>query len=154
MMVTYALDTRTVTPHFPGIGRYVRSLAGALPAQLRDDENLLLLTADGGLDPAFAGAKRRPRVEAVSTQASPFSLRQQWAIPRLLRRHQAAGPCALLYHSPYYLMPYAATCPTVLTVYDIIALAYPQYCLRPGALALSPHDDARPKYQPAGHHHF
>jgi alpha-1,3-rhamnosyl/mannosyltransferase len=32
-----------------------------------------------------------------------------------------------LYHSPYYLMPYRPTIPTVVTLHDLIPLRYPQY---------------------------
>ena len=44
-MTTYVIDVRTVTPHFPGIGRYVANLAPALAAQLEVSERLLVLHA-------------------------------------------------------------------------------------------------------------
>jgi alpha-1,3-rhamnosyl/mannosyltransferase len=97
----YLLDTRAATPHFPGIGRYVRNLASRLPTLLTATESLTFLHAAG--------------------QASPFSLAQQWKIPAQIRQTGAS-----LYHSPYYLMPYRPGIPTVLTVYDIISLRYPQ----------------------------
>ena len=96
----FVLDTRPATAHFPGIGRYVRSLAEALPPLLAEDERLLLLTPSEG--------------------AGPFSLRQQWEIPLRLRRRRAA-----LYHSTYYLMPYFGLPPTLLTLYDLIPLRFP-----------------------------
>jgi hypothetical protein len=34
-MMDYVLDVRTITPHFPGIGRYVHNLACALPTSFR-----------------------------------------------------------------------------------------------------------------------
>jgi alpha-1,3-rhamnosyl/mannosyltransferase len=102
-MMTYLLDTRSATPHFPGIGRYVRNLAHSLPALLAEGEALMLLPTPG------------------QQAASPFSLAQQWQIPGLVRQSGA-----WLYHSPYYLMPYRPGTPTVLTVYDIISLRYPQ----------------------------
>ena len=40
----------------------------------------------------------------------------------ILRRSRAA-----LYHSAYYLMPYAPGVPSVVTCYDLIPLIYPQY---------------------------
>ena len=43
-MNQYVLDVRTVTPHFPGIGRYVSNLAIELAKQLGGDEILSLLT--------------------------------------------------------------------------------------------------------------
>jgi len=116
------LDARSATNHFPGIGRYVVNLARAMIPLLGQDERLVLLR-----DPAqpscwnlttLAGE----RVQVVDTPLSPFTLRQQWAIPRMLRRLGAD-----LYHSPYYLMPYRPGMPTVLTMYDLIPLLFPQH---------------------------
>ncbi len=109
----FVLDARPATAHFPGIGRYVRSLAAAMPSLLAEDEQLLLLVPPGG----EALAPILPRVEVA---ASPFSARQQWQIPLLLRRRGAS-----LYHSSYYLMPYLALPPTILTLYDLIPLRFP-----------------------------
>ncbi len=110
---TYVVDDRTASPHFPGIGRYVTSLTGALGAQLGADEQLLLLSD-----------------VLSSAPASPFSLRQQWSIPRLLRRIRTQAtervPTRVVYHSPYYLMPYRPGVPTVVTLHDLIPLLYPQ----------------------------
>lgn len=114
-MPTFVLDARTATPHFPGIGRYVRSLAQAMAPELRRGERLTLLTG--------AGRPFQVRgTEAVGVTASPFSLAQQWSIPVQLRRLDAA-----LYHSPYYLMPYRPGTRAVLTVYDLIPLRFPEH---------------------------
>jgi glycosyltransferase involved in cell wall biosynthesis len=112
-----ALDARTATDHFPGIGRYVVNLAHAL-VRVAFDLGLSLL-----YDPSAAATRLTlPNLPRVACAASPFSLRQQWVVPGQLRRMQAT-----LYHSPYYLMPYWAGVPTVLTCYDLIPLVYPQY---------------------------
>lgn len=114
-MPTFVLDARTATPHFPGIGRYVRSLAQAMAPELRRGERLAVLTG--------AGRPFQVRgTEAVPVTASPFSLAQQWSIPAQLRRLDAA-----LYHSPYYLMPYRPGTRAVLTVYDLIPLRFPEH---------------------------
>jgi alpha-1,3-rhamnosyl/mannosyltransferase len=114
-MPHFVLDARTATPHFPGIGRYVRSLAAAALPLLGRDERLTLL-----VDPQqplhLAGAT------SAHVASSPFSLGQQWRIPRA-----TAALDADLYHSPYYLMPYLPRAKTVLTVYDVIPLRYPQF---------------------------
>jgi alpha-1,3-rhamnosyl/mannosyltransferase len=114
----YVLDIRTISPHFPGIGRYVRNLARALPDQLSPDERLILLGSEGQIAD-LRSAIRQP-TGAVVCDASPFGLRQQWHIPRLLR-------CAALYHSPYYLMPYRTGRPTVMTFHDAIPLRFPAH---------------------------
>ena len=112
--IRFTLDARTAGAHFPGIGRYVRGLAGALPAQLRPDERLILLVDPAGGVSAFDIA----RVTAIPAPASPFGLSQQWRLPPALQN-------ADLYHSPYYLMPYRPGIPTVLTVYDLIPRLFP-----------------------------
>jgi alpha-1,3-rhamnosyl/mannosyltransferase len=119
-MTTYVLDARTVTPHFPGIGRYVANLAPALAAQLARDERLLVLHApEGGERLRGLGG---PQVQLEATDISPFALAQQMQLPRLLR---SAGEVSL-YHSTYYLMPYSLRLPTVLTFYDLIPLQHPK----------------------------
>jgi alpha-1,3-rhamnosyl/mannosyltransferase len=119
-MTTYVLDARTVTPHFPGIGRYVANLAPALAAQLEASERLLVLHAPEARERlgSLAGA----RVKLLATTISPFSMGQQMQLPRLLRE---AGDVDV-YHSTYYLMPYSMRLPTVLTFYDLIPLQHPK----------------------------
>jgi glycosyltransferase involved in cell wall biosynthesis len=58
----------------------------------------------------------------TATDLSPFTLRQQWDVPRLLHRRKAT-----LYHSPYYLMPYRSGVPALVTIHDLIPLLYPEY---------------------------
>ena len=123
-MTTYVLDARTVTPHFPGIGRYVASLAPALASQLEADERLLMLHAPEARD--RLGGLAGPQVRLLSTTISPFSLGQQMQLPRLLR--EAGG--VDLYHSTYYLMPYSMRLPTVLTFYDLIPVQHPEMVSR------------------------
>lgn len=117
------LDVRTATPHFPGIGRYVTNLAHAMSVQLQPAEILCLLGNPEQLG-KFSDIKS-PAVRLIPSLASPFGLEQQWRVPRLLRRQ--AGALPLLYHSPYYLMPYRPSAPTVLTHYDLIPLHFPLY---------------------------
>jgi glycosyltransferase involved in cell wall biosynthesis len=117
-MSHYVLDARTATPHFPGIGSYCASIAQALIPLLEEDERLSILV-DGAhpLDlPPHA------RAASIPLDISPFSLRQQWAIPRMLRQLDAD-----VYHSAYYLMPYRPGVPTLVTFYDLIPIRFPQY---------------------------
>lgn len=115
-MPHYVLDARTATPHFPGIGRYVRELAGALVPQLSAQERLTVLYAPGHA----LSLPAHPRVVQMPLAASPFSLRQQWQGPLLLRRLRAD-----LYHATYVLMPYWPGMCALLTVYDLVPLRRP-----------------------------
>lgn len=111
------LDARTATDHFPGIGRYVVNLARALKS-IAPDLDLTLLC-----DPnAPASRLTLPDLPTVACAVSPFSIKQQWIVPRQLRDINAT-----FYHSPYYLMPYRPGVPTVLTAHDLIPQVYPRY---------------------------
>ena len=111
------LDARTATDHFPGIGRYVVNLAQAL-ASLAPDLGLTLLH-----DPSAKATRLSlPDVPRIACSASPFSIQQQWTVPRVLRQARAK-----LYHSPYYLMPYLPGVPSLVTCHDVIPLLYPEY---------------------------
>jgi len=111
------LDARTATDHFPGIGRYVVNLASSL-AQVAPDLDFTLLINSS----ASTARLTLPNVSRLSCAASPFSIQQQWRVPQVLRQTNA-----MLYHSPYYLMPYRPGLPTVLTCYDLIPLIWTQY---------------------------
>lgn len=121
MSPCYVLDLRTATAHFPGIGRYVVNLARAMVPLLASQERLILLRDPTRPSPWNLSALAGERVQVVDVPFSPFSLRQQWAVPRLLARLGAD-----LYHSPYYLMPYCPGVPAVLTVHDLIPLRLPR----------------------------
>ncbi|KAA3660798.1 MAG: glycosyltransferase family 1 protein [Chloroflexi bacterium] len=119
---SYVLDARTTTDHFPGIGRYVSNLGQAMATQLLPNEELLFLQNPGETSDHW----QMPTTANINTivmekTISPFSIRQQWAIPQQLHQHQAT-----MYHSPYYLMPYRPKVPTVVTIYDLIPQLFPQ----------------------------
>ena len=111
------LDARTVSDRFPGIGRYARNLPSALVALLGPSEQLTVLR-----DPI---RQRHWNVTPLAERGaaildlplSPFSLRQQWRLPILLRRQRAD-----LYHSPYYLVPWRSGIPLVVNIFDLIPL--------------------------------
>ncbi len=108
------LDARTASAHYPGIGRYTIGLARALAAH-SDVPGLRLL--HGPCPDARLPLSAMP---GIVCRASPFDLRQQWEVRRALRDSGAR-----LYHSPYYLMPFAPGVRTVVTCYDLIPLTVP-----------------------------
>jgi glycosyltransferase involved in cell wall biosynthesis len=115
--VRAVLDARTATDHFPGIGRYVAGLSAAL-GRVAPELDLTLLRDPG----AAATRLALPPLPLAGCRVSPFAPAQQWRVPAELRRLQAT-----LYHSAYYLMPYLAGVPTVVTLYDLIPLVWPAY---------------------------
>ncbi len=114
-MIHVVFDARSVTDHYPGIGRYGSGLTQAL-AELHEVRLTLLV------DPrAVSTFHSLPDIERVPIACGPTSLSQQWVIPGVLRSLRAD-----VYHSPYYLMPYRTPCPTVVTFYDLIPLIVPE----------------------------
>ena len=116
MVESVIIDARTATARFPGIGRYVvnlvHGLLRAVPAL-----SVTLLQPTVPMNPSTL-----PDLPRISCPVSPFSLSQQWVVPRFLRQTHA-----VLYHSPYYLMPYRPGLPTVLTIHDMIPLIHPEF---------------------------
>jgi alpha-1,3-rhamnosyl/mannosyltransferase len=116
------LDIRYAYDHFPGIGRYVVNLARALAA-LEHAHTLVLLH-----NPALPNTRYDLRelasssqAELVATTVRPFSLAEQLYLPRLARRLHLD-----VLHSPYYIKPYRKLpCPSVVTIYDLIAQLFP-----------------------------
>ena len=117
------LDARTANEHFPGIGRYVTSLAQALHLTQPDLPVMLLR------NPAAITPPTLPDLPTIECTASPFSLQQQWRVRSILQQARTA-----LYHSAYYLMPYLPGAPVVLTCYDLIPLIFPHYFSAPQRL--------------------
>ena len=116
------LDARTATDHFPGIGRYTVNLARAMVSILGRNERLTLLRDPTQSSPWDLTTLAGAQVQVIDVPLSPFSRRQQWILPRLLRRLEAT-----IYHSPYYLMPYRPGVPALVTIHDLIPLCYPRY---------------------------
>lgn len=134
-MSTYFVDARSATTHFPGIGRYVTNLVMALSQEMAADETLQViippdttqLRMDG--QPWRATLATRERVHTLESAATPFSIAQQWRVPRLIQQTRQQIPKvqreAALYHTPYYLMPYITGLPNIVTLHDLIALLLP-----------------------------
>ena len=109
-------DARTNTPHFPGIGRYVRGLLGTLPSMLAPDERLTILeNADGGLPLDLAVTVGRVRL-----RGGPVSILAQQLGRRDLARLQPD-----VVHTPYFLSRPPCRGRAVLTLHDVIPLTHP-----------------------------
>lgn len=125
------LDARYASDHFPGIGRYIVSLAQAL-ADLEHGHTLVLICGAGAASERYslADLARAQNVELVQARSGPFSARQQYELPRLARR---LGLDVL--HSPYFIKPYfGLPCPSVVTIYDTLGWRYPHTLSRRGRL--------------------
>ncbi len=117
------LDARYIGDHFPGIGRYIVSLARAL-AECHHDHTLVLLhnPPRHGTRYSLNDLAALPGVELAPLRSAPFSPLQQIELPLRVR---ALGLDLL--HSPYFIKPYAGLpCPSVVTIYDLLGWRFPQ----------------------------
>ncbi len=105
-------DARTLTAHYPGVGRYGQGLLAALARRPEVDVTALV---EAGAAPPLG----LPHLTAPPAR----SLADQLSTPRQLRRQLPAGPW--VYHSPFYIYPYLLDWPTVVTLYDVTPLLQP-----------------------------
>jgi len=121
-----AIDALIMRPPMSGVERAVHSLACALPHVAPDCDFVVYY-------PRCLPRPEQVRTRNVAFQRpfwpnSPRILRilwQQALLPRRLRRDRID-----LLHAPAYTAPLLARPPYVLTVYDVIALKFPQSCKR------------------------
>ncbi len=115
------LDGRCITDHFPGIGRYVHSLVGAL-ADLAPDDRFSVLVTPGQRSGRFPLSllAERPNVFLVPVGAGVFNPIGQWRCRSAIQRTGAD-----LFHATYWLGPWWPGLPTVLTCYDLIGRRAP-----------------------------
>ncbi len=120
MDVHVLLDLRTVADHFPGIGRYAYYLAQALAR--RPDVRVHLIVHPRGVNTRFplAALSDLPRWPVPCDPLSPWA---QVAALRWTRAWRRAG--LQVYHSPYYVFPYAMPLPVVVTCHDTIPTRFP-----------------------------
>lgn len=101
-------DARTITPHYPGIGRYAAGLLGALAETLGEDVIAVRNTRPDEFTPPVGSALLRAHPRALADQLlSPIVLAARFK------------PSRHIYHSPFYLFPYVLPHPVVVTLYDL-----------------------------------
>ncbi len=116
------LDARYIGDHFPGIGRYIVSLARAL-AELDHGHTLVLLhnPPRPGTRYSLSDLAALPGVELAVLRAAPFSPLQQIELPLRARALRLD-----LLHSPYFIKPYVGLpCPSAVTIYDMLGWRFP-----------------------------
>lgn len=112
-----AIDGRYIQDHFPGIGRYTYNLIDAL-ARVAPDDSFVVLHNPALRNTRYdiAALARYSNIELRRVDVPTFSWREQYA----LRNTQYA-----LLHSPYYVKPYFLSVPSIVTIFDLIPLHFP-----------------------------
>lgn len=119
-----AIDARKL--HDFGIGTYIRNLVTELAALDHTTDYVLLTRPD---DTAAAGAAG-PNFRALVESSRPYSIAEQWGVPRAVARIHAD-----LLHEPHYVLPPLTRTRTVVTIHDCIHLRFPEYL--PGRAAFA-----------------
>lgn len=110
-------DLRYACARYPGIGSYAAGLAEALIAVRPDWPWKFLMPPEARFDLSFVPAQLR--IEPLAKEQAPTPMMGQW---ELGRRLNALG--AGLYHSPYLLRPWKASCRSIVTLHDVIPLEH------------------------------
>jgi glycosyltransferase involved in cell wall biosynthesis len=110
-----AFDLRRIKN--PGIGRYMKCLVEAIISRAPENEYLLIMPRDA----VDAVNVPQQRVKKISPGLRYYSIREQFELPRILRRERVD-----LLHSPHFNLPLFRPCPTVVTIHDVIYLACPE----------------------------
>jgi glycosyltransferase involved in cell wall biosynthesis len=110
-----AIDARKL--HDFGIGTYIRNIVTELAA-IDTTTTYVLLTRPEDAATAAVGAN----FTAVVETSRPYSVGEQWRIPRAAARARAD-----LLHEPHYVLPVLTRCKTVVTIHDCIHLRFPHY---------------------------
>jgi glycosyltransferase involved in cell wall biosynthesis len=106
-----AIDARMIeSDGMHGIARYVFHLLQALREDAGAHE-IFVWVKDGS---PLREVSWPSHMTLVSVSASWLGLRQQWQLPRLLRKYQID-----IYHAPSFVAPLFCPCPLVMTIHDL-----------------------------------
>ncbi|MCZ7593141.1 MAG: glycosyltransferase [Kiritimatiellae bacterium] len=131
------IDARWIFPKLSGIGLYTQELIRAL-VRVDTENNYTLLFNDPAVltrTEMLTGAERSPRFRSRLIPYGLFTLRNQFALPRWLKREGFD-----LYHSTNYMMPLPRPghVRRVVTIHDLIPLLFPDHAPRSKKTRLFP----------------
>jgi alpha-1,3-rhamnosyl/mannosyltransferase len=115
------IDGRYIQDHFPGIGRYTYNLIDAL-ARVAPNQEFVVLH-----NPALPNTRypiddlaQYANVQLHPINVPTFSFAEQYRL-----QLEIGKQAPLLFHTPYYIKPYVLRMPSVVTLFDLIPLRYP-----------------------------
>ncbi len=113
------IDARMIKPgSMHGIARYVYHLLCEL-IEMGDKHQFYILVNPGS---PLEAIEWPAHMQLVLMRADWISFREQWEIPKVLRRLQAD-----LFHTPSFVAPLVTPCRVVMTIHDLIHLVLPQF---------------------------
>ena len=131
------LDARWIFPEISGIGLYTQELIRALVRINRTHECTLLFQHAEVQERTRRETRfdQNPRFRILRLDYGPFSVANQFRLPRELRRGGFD-----VYHSTNFMMPLVGCAPTrrVVTIHDLIPLLFPDHAPRSKKTRLFP----------------
>lgn len=117
----FLIDGRYIQDHFPGIGRYTYNLIDAL-ARAAPDEKFRVLHNPALKNTRYdvAALAKYQNIELQPVAIRTFSADEQFQLTDLIRDSKS-----VLFHSPYFIKPYFLPVPSVVTIFDLIPIHYP-----------------------------
>jgi len=134
-----AVDATALYGRYNGVEYALWNLLSALRELDQENHYVIYVPRDG---PSRASRREWNGSERERWQWKflPFrgrdKMRRIWWQQAILPRQLLRDGCRIL-HAPTYVMPLRATVPTLLTVYDLIALTHPQFATRANRLHYS-----------------
>ena len=98
-----------------GIGRYMKDLVEAILAQEPRGDYLLILPP-GAEDMIQAGSSS---AKTLTPNLKYYSVREQVQLPWILHKNKVD-----LLHAPHFMLPLVRSCPSVVTIHDVIPLIW------------------------------
>lgn len=102
-----------------GVGTYVGELLRALAAH---PDELDLVVYEGPNNPVKS--LQGVTVERILLRSKKYSINEQIELAGRCRRDKLH-----VFHSPFYVVPFTAPCPVVVTIHDLIPFLFPVYSL-------------------------
>jgi len=117
--VRIAIDARMVRPgSMHGIARYVCHLLAELRTAGQQHKFFIFINEGSPIEES----EWPEHIELVYVQAQWLSIREQFEIPKVLRKIDAD-----LFHAPSFVAPLATPCKLVMTIHDLNHLVLPQF---------------------------
>lgn len=114
------IDGRYISDRFPGIGRYTYNLVRALGRlDTRDDFFILINPRQKNRRFDLDLIAYQQNIHLVACHVPRSFPCEMFSLPFVIHKLRPS-----VYHSPFYLRPYAIACPCVTTLYDLIPLRH------------------------------
>jgi glycosyltransferase involved in cell wall biosynthesis len=108
------IDARMLLDRATGIGRYTEKLIENLAEMDKENEYLILASK-----PLNGLAGNNPNFHLKVVEQKVFSISEQFALSKIIKSEKLD-----LFHAPSFVAPLSQSCPSVMTIHDLIHLRF------------------------------